>query len=67
MLQVRVLRLESTLATKEAELQRMRETMGRVGQIAGGLLDSCGDFDKMWMMHCKKVNAQMQQISTLLH
>ena len=59
-LQSRVLRLETSAASKDAELQRLRETVHRVGSIAGSLLDSCSDFDKLWILHSKKVFTQIQ-------
>jgi hypothetical protein len=61
-LQSRVLRIEWLLSAKDAELSRSRCTLSQVQQLAASLLDSCSDFDKLSMLHSKKVFQQIQSI-----
>jgi hypothetical protein len=58
----RVGELERAMLARDADLIRLKETMRRVGAISGTLLESCTDFDKLWMLHSKKVYTQIQSV-----
>lgn len=61
-LRKRTAELERALAMRDSEIMRLNESMRRVGGIAGNLLESCTDFDKLWMLHSKKVYTQIQSV-----
>lgn len=59
--------LEQMVATRDTELSRLRATIKRVQAMSNGLLDSSTDFDKLWMLHNKKVFTQIQTILASLN
>uniref|UniRef100_A0A914X631 C2H2-type domain-containing protein n=1 Tax=Plectus sambesii TaxID=2011161 RepID=A0A914X631_9BILA len=62
LLRKRTAELERALTVRDSEIMRLNESMRRVGGIAGNLLESCTDFDKLWMLHSKKVYTQIQSV-----
>lgn len=62
--QAELAQIRQELLAKEMDLRRAREKMFRVGSLAGSLLEMCSDFDKVWMLHSKKVYSHIQALLT---